>query len=428
MQTLSQKLEKVEVAFDDDHAVAEAGLILPATLTDKLGLERAADELIGVGYRPGRKLTTLVQAIVAGAECIDDTDILRAGATERILNHKVMAPSTLGTWLRSFTSGHVRQLEKLTEKILSRAWAAGAGPGEAPMTIDLDSTICKVYGQAKQGAAHGYTRVLGYHPILATRADTGEVLHTRMRKGSANTMRGAPRFVRETLGRVRRAGATGSLTLRSDSGFYSTNVITACSDHDVRYSITARNTRPVVAAIETIDGTAWVDIDYTEDGVAQVAETTLSGHRLIVRRTRLLGQQEAQLWPNWRHHAFITDRSGDAISLDADHRRHAVQELAIRDLKYGAGLSHCPSGNFQANSAWLLVATLAHNLLRYSAHLGAITDGPVAAKTLRQRLLTLPGRLTRSARRWTLHLPTRWPWAQAFLTALQRLRAIPAHC
>lgn len=259
----------------------------------------------------------LVHAIVAGADCIDDADLLRAGATERILGHKVkrilghkvMAPSTLGTWLRSFTFGHVRQLDKLTETLMGRAWAAGAGPAEEPRTIDLDSTICEVYGHDKQGAAHGYTRVLGYHPILATRADTGEVLHTRMPKGSANTMRGAPRFVRETLGRVCRAGATGSL-LRADSGFHAANVITACSDHDVRYSITARNTRPVLAAIEAIDEAEWVDIDYTEDGLAQLAQSTLSGHRLIVRRTRLLGQQ-AQLWPNWRHHAFVTDRPGE---------------------------------------------------------------------------------------------------------------------
>jgi hypothetical protein len=427
MQSLSHTLDRVEVTFDDDHAVAEAGLILPATLTGNLDIEQAADELIGVGYRPGRKVTTLVHAVLAGAECIDDVDILRSGATERIVGHKVMSPSTLGTWLRSFTFGHVRQLDKLAQTIMSRAWAAGAGPADEPMTIDLDSTICEVHGRDKQGAAYGYTRVLGYHPILATRADTGEVLHTRMRKGSANTMRGAAWFVRETVARVRQAGATGALTLRADSGFYSANVITACTDHDVRYSITTRNTRPVVAAIESIDEAAWADIDYTEGGAAQVAEGTLEGRRLIVRRTRLLGKQ-AQLWPHWRHHAFVTNRPGDAVSLDADHRHHATQELAIRDLKYGAGLAHCPSGNFQANAAWLVLVTLAHNLLRWAAHLGAITDGPIVAKTIRRRFLSVPARLTRSARVHTLHLPTRWPWAEAFLTALRQLRAIPARC
>jgi hypothetical protein len=427
MPASSHVLDRIDVTFDDDHAVANAGLILPATLLDRLGLEAAADEFVSTGYRPGRKVATVVHGILAGAECIDDVGVLRAGATERVLPFKPMAPSTVGTWLRSLTFGHVRQLDKLTEALLSRAWAAGAGPGEAPMTIDLDSTVCEVHGYAKQGAAYGYTRQLGLHPILATRADTGEVLHARMRKGSANTMRGAPRFIRETLGRVRRAGAAGQLTLRADSGFWANNVIDACADHDVRYSITVRATKAVVAAIERIDETAWVDIDYTVGGRAQVAETVLAGRRLVVRRTRLVGRQAA-LWPDWRHHAFVTDRPGTAVELDADHRHHAVIELAIRDLKEGAGLVHCPSGIFNANAAWLVLATLAHNVLRWTARLGAITDGAVVAKTIRRRLLTIPGRLTRTARKHTLHLPTRWPWLETFLSALRRLRALPTLC
>jgi hypothetical protein len=404
-------------------------LILPATLGRRLGLEQATDALVGVGYRPGRKAATVVHAILAGADCIDDLDILRTGATQRVLGHTAMAPSTVGTWLRSMTFGHVRQLDRLAETLLGRAWAAGAGPGDAAMTIDLDSTVCQVHGYAKQGAAYGYTRQYGYHPILATRADTGEVLHTRMRKGSANTARGSQRFVRETIGRVRRAGATGPLTLRADSGFWSNKVIAACTDHDVRYSITVRQTRQVRAAIDGIDEAAWTDIDYTAGGHAQVAETTLAGRRLVVRRTRLTGQQ-AQLWPDWRHHAFVTDRTGDAVDLDADHRHHAVVELAIRDLKTGAGLNHCPSGVFNANAAWLVLAALAHNLLRWTTTLGGIHTGPVVAKTIRRRYLTIPGRITRSARRTTLHLPTRWPWRDAFTEALSRLRhvTIPQPC
>jgi hypothetical protein len=427
MPASSHVLDRIDVTFDDDHAVANAGLILPATLLDHLGLEAAADEFVSMGYRPGRKVATVVAGILAGAECIDDLGVLRAGATERVLPFTPMAPSTVGTWLRSLTFGHVRQLDKLTEMLLSRAWAAGAGPGAAPLTIDLDSTICEVHGYAKQGAAYGYTRQLGLHPILATRADTGEVVHARMRKGSANTMRGAPRFIRETIGRVRRAGAGGQLTLRADSGFWANNVIDACADHDVRYSITVRATKAVVAAIERIDEDAWVDIDYTDRGRAQVAETVLAGRRLVVRRTRLVGAQAA-LWPDWRHHAFVTDRPGTAVELDADHRHHAVIELAIRDLKEGAGLVHCPSGIFNANAAWLVLATLAHNVLRWTARLGAITDGAVVAKTIRRKLLTIPGRLTRTARKHTLHLPSRWPWREAFLAALRRLRALPALC
>jgi hypothetical protein len=424
MGASSHTLDRVEVTFDGDRMVADAGLILPATLSQHLGVKALVDELVSVGHRPGRKLLTVVHALLAGGDCIDDADILRSGATSEVVGHEVMAPSTIGTWLRSFTFGHVRQLDALTERLLTAAWAAGAGPGAAPLVIDVDSTICQTHGYAKQGATYGYTRQRGYHPLLATRADTGEILHARMRKGSANSSRGAQRFVRETIRRVRRAGATGPIVLRADSAFWSAKVITACRDHNVRFSITVRATKAVVAAIDGIDETAWVDIDYTDGGVAQVAETTLAGRRLIVRRTRLVGAQ-AQLWPDWRHHAFITDLDGDAVAVDADHRAHAVVELAIRDLKAGAGLTHCPSGRFNANAAWLVLTALAHNLLRWVASLGLRLSGLVVAKTIRRRYLSLPGRMTRSGRVDTLHLPTRWPWRDALLAALVRLRALP---
>lgn len=209
--------------------MANAGLLLPATLAAHLGLEQRANELIqlaGPGkFRPGRKAMTLVHAMVAGGDCIDDTDVLRAGDTGRVLGHRVMAPPTCGTFLRSFTFGHVRQLDAWSEFALTAAWAAGAGPGDAAMTIDIDSTICETHGYAKEGATFGYTKTRGYHPLLATRADTGEVLHVRFRKGSANTARGAQRFVREVIGRVRRAGATGPLRLRADAGFWSKQVV-----------------------------------------------------------------------------------------------------------------------------------------------------------------------------------------------------------
>jgi hypothetical protein len=293
--------------------------------------------------------------------------------------------------------------------------------------MDLDSTVCEVYGHTKGGAAYGYTHRLGYHPLLASRADTGELLHLRMRTGSANTARGAERFVNELTGRVRRAGATGPLTLRGDSGFWSGKVLGACRRHGIRFSITVRQTKPVKAAIAAISEDAWSDIDYPDGGAAQVAETTLGGKaggRLIVRRTRLVGAQ-ATLWPDWRHHAFVTDRAGTAVELDADHHRHAVVELAIRDLKQGAGLGHCPSGVFLANAAWALLATLAHNLLRWVAALGLGVHGLVVAKTIRRRFIALPGRLTHAARRRHLHLPSGWPWAEGFLAALARLRALP---
>lgn len=429
MQKLSHNPTRLGVTFDDDRAVAGAGLALVATLSKQLGTYTLANELIDLGgvpghATPGRKVLTLVHAMVAGAECIDDCDVLRSGATGRVLGHGVMAPSTLGTFLRAFSFGHVRQLDALSEALLSRAWAAGAGPGEAPMTIDIDSTIQQVYGKAKEGSGYGYTKVLGQHPLLATRADTGELLHIRHRKGSANTGRGAPRFVREAIGRVRRAGATGPLTLRADSGFYSKHVVEACRDHDVRYSITVNLNKAVLRAIEAIEEESWTPIDYTLGGRAEVAECPYGDrHRLVVRRTRLTGKQ-AELFPSWRYHAFITDREGTAVFLDADHRRHAVVELAIRDLKDGAGLSHCPSGDFNANAAWVVLGTIAHNMVRWVASLGLAHGGPVVAKTIRRRFISVPGRLTTRSRRTQLHLPTEWPWATEWLACFDRLRAL----
>ena len=423
---------RFDVIFDDDHAVANAGLVLTASLAERLGVEAAADELIRLGERPGarrpgRKVMTLVQAMVAGGDCIDDVDVLRCGSTETVLGHKAMAPSTCGTFLRSFTFGHVRQLDRLAETVLARAWAAGAGPGAEPMTIDMDSTICEVHGHHKQGASFGYTRVRGLHPLLATRAETGEVLHVRMRKGSANSGRGAERFVNELVARVRRAGATGQLTLRADSGFWSSKSIAACQRLGVLVSITVAQHQVIRELIANIDEAAWVDIDYTTGGVAQVAETSWKQLRLVVRRTRLVGPQ-ATLWPDWRHHAFVTDRAGDPVALDADHRQHAVVELAIRDLKEGSGLAHMPSGKFNANAAWLVLAGLAHNMVRWVAHLGLGQPGPVVAKTIRRRLIALPGRITRSARRDHLRLPRRWPWQAEFTRAAVRIRSLPLAC
>jgi hypothetical protein len=332
-----------------------------------------------------------------------------------------MAPSTLGTFLRRFTFGHVRQLDRVSEILMTRAWSLGAGPGMSPMTIDVDSTICEVHGDQKEGASYGYTKVLGYHPLLATRAETGETLHVRFRKGSANTQRGAQRFVREVVGRVRRAGAKGALTLRCDSGFFSKYVVQACRDHDVRYSITARQTPAITRAIEQITEDAWTPIDYTLNGEAWVGESAYGdGHRLVVRRTKLHDPRPA-LFPTYRYHAFVTDRKGDAVTLDADHRRHAVVELAIRDLKEGSGLEHCPSGDFNANAAWAVLASIAHNLVRWVGSLGLELKGPLVAKTIRRKFIALPGRLTDSGRRRHLHLPTHWPWATQWSECFARL-------
>jgi len=344
-----------------------------------------------------------------------------------------MAPSTLGTFLRSFTFGHVRQLDAVIAETIRRAWSLGAGPGEGPMTIDMDSTICEVHGKAKGGAAYGYTGVLGYHPVLATRAGTGEVLHARLRKGSSQ--RGHRRFVEELIARVRRGGATGPLTLRADSGFWSYKLIDTLTRLGVDWSITVAINKQIRARIEQIDETAWQTITYPDGGTAQVAETTITSTRgnqnrtlrLVVRRTRLTGRAQAQLWPDWRHHAFITSLTNPVVAADEYHRDHATVELAIRDLKEGAGMDHCPSGQFFANAAWLACAVLAHNLTRWTARLGGLhpDDQLTVTRTIRTRVLALPGRLVNRSGRLVLRLPKRWPWADVFTTALDKIRSLP---
>jgi hypothetical protein len=211
------------------------------------------------------------------------------------------------------------------------------------------------------------------------------------------------------------------LTLRCDSGFFSKYVVQACRDHHVRYSITARQTPAIHRAIESIDEENWTPIDYTANGEAWVGEVAYGdGHRLVVRRTKLSDPRPA-LFPTYRYHAFITDREGDAVALDADHRRHAVVELAIRDLKEGSGLEHCPSGDFNANAAWAVLASIAHNLVRWVGALGLELKGPLVAKTIRRKFIALPGRLTDSGRRRHLHLPTEWPWATQWSECFKRL-------
>jgi len=416
------------VVFDDERAVANAGVMLPGVLATRLGIEALVDQTVDLGDRPGaahagRKVMTLVSAMALGADCIDDCDVLRAGRTDQVLGHRVAAPSTLGTFLRAFTFGHVRQLDRVMAESLRRAWRAGAGPGDGRLVVDVDSFVGEVHGRFKQGAAFGYTRVRGYHPLIATRADTGEVLHVRLRKGSANTSRGMQRFCDELIARVTRAGATGRKLLRADSGFWSGATFDRLDRAGWQFSIGVRLQPAVRAAIEHIDEQAWTTLeDYPPTSIAQIAETELGGRRLVVRRVRTLDRQ-GELLPSWELFPFATNRTDALAVVEAEHRQHAVVELAIRDLKDQA-LAHFPSGKFNANAAWTVIACLAHNLLRWTSVLGLPGQTIRAARTLRRRLLALPGRLTCTARRWTLHLPARWPWQNAFAEALSRVRAL----
>ena len=232
--------DRIQIAFDDHRLVANAGLILPATLALRLGLPQLLRKHLDLGGAPGQantgdKMMTLVASALAGGDCIDDADVLRAGGTARVLGFTAKAPSTLGTFLRSFRWGHVRQLDRVSRELLARAWQAGAGPGDAPFTIDLDSTICETYGLAKEGAAH---------------------------------------FLRETVGRVRYCGARGQLTVRADSGFYTHAVVAVCRKLDVHFSITIRQHKGLHNLIEAIPEDAWTPIPYWMDGAADVAERT----------------------------------------------------------------------------------------------------------------------------------------------------------
>lgn len=428
----TRKLDSIDVRFDEEGLVADAGLLLPLSLAGRLKLAELVAEKLDLGSRPGaarpeRKAMTLISGMLAGADSIDDCELLRAGSTEAVLGHRVMAPSTLGTFLRSHTFGHVRQLESVAAELLRRAWAQGAGPSaEERLVIDLDSFVGEVHGYAKQGAAFGYSGERGYHPLLATTAKGGEVVAIRLRKGSANTQRGIGRFLDELIARIRRAGFTGEILIRADSGFWRVATFERLERDRILYSIAVRaGDERIATAIDAIDEGEWSRLEgYPEPGLAEIAESTYGGRRLIVRRVRELSDQQ-ELLPGWRHHPFITNRTEAIEEVEAHHRRHAVVELAIRDLKAGA-LAHFPSGNFSANSAWTQLAAIAHNLARWSQIIGTPGASLRMLETFQRRLLRIPGRLVRTGRRLILRLPERWPWQRVFVEALERIRALPA--
>jgi hypothetical protein len=431
VKPVSRGIDRIVVTFDDPNLVANAGLLLVATLVRKLGLEDLCDKTIGLmgrtgGFRPGRKILTLVHAMVAGATYIDHADMLRAGSTDSVLGHRVMAPSTLGTFLRAFSFGHVRQFEKVIGDALHRAWDLGAGPGEHQLVVDIDSTIREVFGKFKSGAAYGYTKVLGYHPILATRADTGEILHARMRKGSANTQRGTKRSSKSSSPGCAGPGPAARSSCVLTRGIGPTRP-SRCSLAWGSLSPwpCARAPKPWTRPLRPSTSLPGCQSSTRPGGEAMVAECTYKGHRLIVRRTRLVGPQ-ASLWPNWRHFAFLSDLEASAVELDAFHRRHAVVELCIDDWKEGAGMEHCPSGDFSANAAWMCCAVLAYNLIPWSAHLGGLVeeDTLVVARTLRVRHFSVPARVVNRSGTPTRRGPTQWPWARSFARALTNLRAV----
>jgi hypothetical protein len=435
----SHNLSTVSVSCDEPKLVSGAGLLPAAVLAQKIGLAELIEQRVRLaahGANGGTKALTVVGSLQLGGDSVADTALLQAGATGELFD-QLRAPSTIGSWLRAFKWSNVREFDAVTRELLARLWAAGAGPVDpaGPLTFDLDSTICPVYGRTKQGAGFGYTKVRGYHPQLATLPETGQVLFSRLRGGPAGAARGAKSFLTETISRLRHAGATGPLTVRADSAFYSRAVLSTARKFDVRFSVTARQDKKIRAAIAAIPDSGWTPIPYwlstPEVSGADVAETsyTCFAHtrdaievRLVVRRVRPTPGSQLALFTDWDFHAMVTDRAGDLLQVEADHRRHAVVEQSIAELK-AAGLAHLPSGRFMANAAWLTLAVTAHNLGRAVGALAGM--GRATAATLRRRLFTIPGRLVHTARRLHLRLPANWPWAEAFLTAMTGIYTIP---
>lgn len=456
----SHVLDRIEVTADDVSLVADAGLILPATVGQRLGLAELLDTRLTAGPNAADKCLTVIHSALAGGDCIDDVAALRAGSTQAVLGHRAVAPSTVGTFLRSMSWGHARQLDAVSRELLARATTAGAvalDPAAGPVVLDIDATLVETYGLNKSGARQVMrTGRRGYHPLLAVLAGTGDVVHARLRRGRSNDSTGAPSFVAEAFCRLRAAGASGPVVLRADSGFYLAEILAVCRRHQVGFSLGARMIGSMRTVIAAIDEDQWTPVPYFEPGaaVAEIGWRVFDQHRstgrssahgpwrgngtwvrLIVRRTptppqirarrQASGQQE--LFPSYDYHPFITDQPGDPVVLDTFHRAHAEVELAIRDLKHGLALGHLPSGRFGANHAWLILQTIAHNLGRWTARLGELAATPrQTLKTLRRRYLTVAARLVGHARRHRLRLPAHWPWAGPFLAALQRLRALPA--
>ena len=270
---------------------------------------------------------TLVASALAGGDCIDDADVLRAGRTARVLGCTVKAPSTLGTFLRSFRWGHARQLDRVSREFLARAWAAGEGPGDGPLTIDLDSTICDLRSGQGGRPSPWLHRPAGLSSAAGRRRGTGDVLMVRLRQGRANTARGAAHFLRETISRVRHPGTTGQLTVRADSGFYTHALVAVCRKMDVHFSITVRQHARLRNIIEAIPEKDWTAISYWMDGAADVAETEYTPFesqpdttpaRLIVRRVKPTPGSQLALLTDYSYHAFITDREGETLELEAD--------------------------------------------------------------------------------------------------------------
>ena len=473
---LSHTPRATSAVFDDPNLVSAAGLVPVLALAESAGLRDLADEHLTVptdkGANAGLKVASLVGGMVAGADSIDDMALLRHGGMGRVFA-RAYAPSTLGSFLRAFTFGHVRQLDAIASRFLialsgltrlvgasarDEATTTDQGTASGYGLLDVDDTIIEVHGHAKQGAGFGYSGVRGLNALLATLTITGAVpviVAQRLRKGACGSPRGAKRLVGDAARTARRLLGTGQpILIRMDSAFYGRGPVHAALAGGAAVSVTVRMDKAVKRAIATIGDDAWTTIEYT-DAVfdeasqrwisrAEVAEISFTAFaaqkkadhvpgRLVVRRipdfnaekNKAAGQDT--LFDTWRFHAFFTTADPDVldtVAADKTHRGHAVIEQVHADLK-GAALAHLPSGVFTANAAWLVLAVIAFNLTRAAASLTDPQMAKATTATIRRKLITVPARVATSARRITLHLPQSWPWESAWIAVFDRVSDPP---
>ena len=443
----------LSASFSDPNLIASAGLVPLVRLAERCELpaliRRHVNLGVTTGANPAGKAMTLVAGMCAGADSIDDVDMLRTGGAHRLFGG-IYAPSTLGSFLRSFTHGHVRQLQAASRRFTANLirYAGLIPPSEPIVYLDVDSKIKQVYGPAKQGASFGYTKVRGPHfQIVAASTPSSRpvVIATRLRKGSAGSGKGADSLVAEAIRALREAGVTAMILVRADSAFFSAKLVKAIRAAGAYYSITVANTKTIRAAIAAIPETAWKPIKYrdavwdqdeqrwiSEAEIAEIPYTAFTSKktelhargRLIVRRVKRLNpatvpEGQGELFATYRHHAFHTTNPLVIEQAEPTHRQHAVIEQIFSDLEDGP-LAHLPSGKFQANAAWLALAGIAHNLTRAAATLAGRFHAKATGTTVRRTLVNIPARIATSARRFHLHLPEHWPWSTGFLTLWTR--------
>jgi Transposase DDE domain group 1 len=448
---VSHRFAAWSAVFDDEHLVSCAGLVPVMTLATQTGLPQLLADKICIpapkiksgSANPSPKLTTLIAGMCVGADCIDDIDVVRSGGMKTLFGG-VYAPSTIGTLLREFTFGHARQLESVLRHHLVRLCRrVDLLPGaDAGAFIDIDSLLRPVFGHAKQGASYGHTKIAGKQvlrkglsPLVTTISTPGAapvIAGMRLRAGKANSGKGAGRMVAQAIATARAAGASGQILVRGDSSYGTRAVVGACRGHGARFSVVMTRNTAIDRAIAAIDEHAWIPVKYPgavrnpDTGAwmsdAEVAEITYTAFastkdritaRLVVRRVKDARYRDA-LFPVWRYHPFFTDTDLPVDQADITHRQHAIIETVFSDLIDGP-LAHMPSGRFGANSAWVLTAAIAHNLLRAAGVLAGGAHAVARGATLRRKIVNIPARLARPQHRPILHLPSHWPWIDHWL-------------